>query len=310
MCENNLKSKIAAVFSAVLAAALYAITVPFSKYIMPYVTPVMLAGLMYFGAGTGIGATMLFRRASGKAQSEQLLEKKDLPYVIAMVILDIAAPIFLMFGISLTASANVSLLNNFEIVATTAIAYLIFKEKISPRLTVGIILVVISSLILGFDGSEGFTINIGSVLVICASLCWGFENNCTRKISDKSSDEIVLIKGLFSGAGSIVVAIITGEHFPSLLPILIVLLVGFITYGLSIKFYIMAQASLGASKTSAFYSTAPFLGVGFSFIILGEKPSLQFYIALAVMVLSTAVVIYDTLSNDVDKNKIISESSD
>ena len=70
---------------------------------------------------------------------------------------------------------------------------------------------------------------------------------------------------------------IIGEHLPEILYILAVMLLGFVAYGLSINFYIMAQKNLGAAKTSAFYSIAPFLGVGFSFIILGERPTVKFY---------------------------------
>ncbi len=291
-------AKKTAIFFAILAAALYAINVPLSKILMTDVAPTMLAGFLYLGAGVGIGLLLCAKKMKNKLENEQWLERKDLPYTIAMVVLDIAAPIFLMFGIANTTSANVSLLNNFEIVATSIIALVIFKEKISKRLWSGILLVVLASVILGFEGSGSFKFNIGSVFVLCACLCWGVENNCTRSISDKSSEQIVLIKGIFSGLGSIVVALILGESFPHLIYILEVMLLGFVAYGLSIKFYIMAQKDLGAAKTSAFYSVAPFLGVGFSFLILGERPTLQFYAALIIMLVSTAIMIKDTLGNE------------
>ena len=73
------------------------------------------------------------------------------------------------------------------------------------------------------------------------------------------------------------------------------LLLGFVAYGLSINFYIMAQNHIGASKTSAFYSVSPFLGVAFSMIFVGETPALQFYVAFAIMVAATVLMVKDTL---------------
>ena len=123
----------------------------------------------------------------------------------------------------------------------------------------------------------------------------GFENNCTKMISNKSSVEIVVIKGIFSGLGSLVVALIAGESFPPVQWIFCALLLGFVAYGLSIHLYIMAQKDLGAAKTSAYYSIAPFLGVTFGMLILGERPAIQFYIALIVMIVSTYFMIKDTV---------------
>lgn len=291
-----MNQKRTAVFLALLAAALYAVNVPFSKLLLTAgVNPTILAGFLYVGAGVGVGYMMLVKQALGLPKPANPLIKSDLPYTVAMVVLDIAAPIFLIYGIKLTNAANVSLLNNFEIVATSIIALVLFKEKISAKLWAAIVLVVIAGVILGFEGTEGFVLNTGSLFVLAACICWGFENNCTRSISDKSSEQIVVVKGLCSGAGGIAVALIIGEAFPSAAYVLLAMLLGFISYGLSINFYIMAQKDLGAAKTSAFYSVAPFLGVGFSFLFIGETPGLQFYLALAIMVLSTVIMVMDTL---------------
>ncbi len=288
------------IFFAVLAAALYAVNVPLSKLLqeIAHVPPTMLAGFLYLGAGSGIAVMLFIKKITNRELNEQWLTKKDLPYTVAMVVLDIAAPIFLMLGIANTAAANVSLLNNFEIVATSIIALVIFKEKISKRLCSAILLVVVASVILGFEGADALAFDKGSLFVILACVCWGVENNCTRSISDKSSEQIVIIKGLCSGAGSVIVALAIGEKLPSPLYILSVMVLGFVAYGLSINFYIMAQKDLGAAKTSAFYSVAPFLGVGFSFLILGEAPAPQFYIALAIMTAAAWIMIKETLEND------------
>ena len=223
------------------------------------------------------------------------MSKKELPYTIAMVFLDIIAPVLLMLGLRISNSANVSLINNFEIVATSIIALAVFKEFISKRLWIAIALVMISSIILSFDGVNAFEFNHGSLFVLGACVCWGFENNCTRMLSNKSSVEIVVIKGIFSGAGSMVVAFLVNEQLPELKWIMGVLLLGFVSYGLSIHFYIMAQKDLGAAKTSGYYSVAPFMGVVFGVILLGERPQIRFYVALVIMVMSTLLMIKDTI---------------
>lgn len=291
----NKKTKASAF--AILAAALYAINIPFSKILIEYVDSTMMAGFLYLGAGVGMFLYTTISGVFGKRAVKEPLTKAELPYTIAMIILDIAAPILLMHGLSITTSANATLLNNFEIVATSLMALVVFKEFVSKKLWIAIGLVTIASVILTFEGEGSFQFNIGSLMVLGAATCWGFENNCTRMLSHKSSEEIVIIKGIFSGLGSIITAFILGEQIPDWIYIVLVLLLGFVSYGLSINFYIMAQAKLGAAKTSAYYSIAPFLGVAFSLILLGERPGLQFYVALAVLAVGTVVIVHDTLDD-------------
>ena len=286
-----MKTKNIATFFAILAAALYAINIPLSKVLLNYVQPTMMAAFLYLGAGIGLFL-------SGKATKEQgeQLTKAELPYTVGMIVLDIAAPILLMLGLEQTNSANASLLNNFEIVATSLIAFLAFREKLSKRLTIAIVLVTAASIALSFEGEGSFQFNAGSLLVLGAACCWGLENNCTRMISNKSSVQITTIKGIFSGLGSLIVAFIVGENIPGLLWIGAVLLLGFVAYGLSINFYIKAQKDLGAAKTSAYYSIAPFLGVIFGVLLLQEQPGLQFYLGLVIMIAATVLMVKDTIS--------------
>lgn len=291
-----MRTKHLAILYAIAAAALYAINVPFSKILLDYVGPAMMAAFLYLGAGLGLFIYSAVSKAAGKASPTEPLTRKELPFTLAMIALDIIAPILLMYGIKFSYAANVSLINNFEIVATSIIALFIFKEVISKRLWIAIILVTAASVILTFEGAVAFEFNLGSLFVFGACLCWGFENNCTKMISNKSSVEIVVIKGTFSGLGSLIVALAVGETFPPVHWIFCALLLGFVAYGLSIHFYIMAQKDLGAAKTSAYYSIAPFLGVAFGILILGDRPAFQFYIAFAVMIVSTYFMIKDTVS--------------
>ena len=223
---------------AIAAAAFYALNVPCSKMLLVHISPVFMAGLLYIGAGLGIGFLYLFH-VKRESQSERLC-KKDFPYTLGMVLLDIVAPILLMFGVKYGTSSNASLLGNFEIVATTLIALFIFREKVSKRLWIAILFITLSSFILSFENTDSFNFSVGSIFVLGATICWGLENNCTRKISDKSTYQIVTIKGLCSGIGSIVVSLTTGEMNFAAKFIPLALLLGFVAYGLSIFTYIRA----------------------------------------------------------------------
>lgn len=284
--------KILALIQAVMAAVFYAINMPASKVLLNHIEPTMMAAFLYLGAGIGIG--MLFI-STPKARKGERLNRKDFPYVFGMVVLDIIAPILLMIGLLHTNSSTASLLNNFEIVATSIIALFIFKETISKRLWVAISLVILSSCILSVDNASNFQLSWGSVLVLLAAFCWGFENNCTRKIASKDTYEIVAIKGIFSGLGSLIIALAIGERIPKIGLIILALLLGFVAYGLSIFFYIRAQEGLGAARTSAYYAIAPFVGAALSFMFLREPLSLQYGIALLVMLAGSALVVLDTL---------------
>ena len=278
---------------AFLAAVFYAINVPISKVLLQHVGPTTMAALLYLGAGIGIGMMSLFNKKDReKAES---LTKAELPYIVGMIVLDIAAPIFLMLGISYGSSANASLLGNFEIVATTVIALILFKEAVTKRLWLAIGLITLSSILLSFEGTDSFHFSYGSLLVIMATVCWGLENNCTRELSSKSTYQIVMLKGLCSGLGALVISLIKKESFPGFGYIAIALALGFVAYGLSIFMYVRAQNVLGAAKTSAYYAVNPLIGALLAFVFLSESLSLMYVIALIVMVVGSALVVVDTL---------------
>ena len=286
------QNKLKAIMFAFLAAVFYAINVPISKVLLQHVGPTTMAALLYLGAGIGIGIMSLFNKKDReKAES---LTKAELPYIVGMIVLDIAAPIFLMLGISYGSSANASLLGNFEIVATTVIALILFKEAVTKRLWVAIGLITLSSILLSFEGTDSFHFSYGSLLVIMATVCWGLENNCTRELSSKSTYQIVMLKGLCSGLGALVIALIKRESFPGIGYIAIALALGFVAYGLSIFMYVRAQNVLGAAKTSAYYAVNPLIGALLAFVFLSESLSWMYVIALIVMVIGSALVVVDT----------------
>ena len=185
------KSQKKAIGFALLAAVLYALNSPFSKLLLSKVPAAMMAAFLYLGAGAGLLVIGLFQRAAGKKSREQPLTRRELPYTVGMVVLDIAAPIFLMLGLQRTTAANAALLNNFEIVATTVIALVLFREAVSKRLWCAVALVTLASLILSFEDKTSLSFSRGSLFVLLACVCWGFEitarGNCPRKIRWKLS---------------------------------------------------------------------------------------------------------------------------
>lgn len=280
MMDGRLRRGIA---FAVLAAALYAINAPFSKLMLAYMPPVLMAGFLYIGAGVGMLLLALIRRLRRTEPRESGLTRAELPYTMAMIALDIAAPICLMVGLNATTAANASLLNNFEIVATAVIALVLFREKISARLWLGIFFVVLSCGILSFEDASSLQFSYGSVFVLLAATCWGFENNCTRKISAKDPLQIVLLKGIFSGTGALVIGLCTGERITAAWSVAAVLVIGFVAYGLSIYFYVYAQRLLGAARTSAYYAVAPFISAILSLLMFRQLPDGAYFAALAAM---------------------------
>ena len=319
------KQQLHAIILALLSAVLYAVSIPISKILLAQAGPTMTASGLYLGAGLGISILYLARKGgSGRkddhggtagslistdeggrtgsreagndeGRERRKLSRDDLPFTLGMIVLDIIAPILLMNGVAGTTAANASLLNNFEIVATSAIAFFIFREKISKRMWAALALIALSSFVLSFEGSASLQFSAGSLLVIASAVCWGLENNCTRMLSSKSTYEIVIIKGLCSGTGMLIIAFILGEKFPPLSSLAVTLLLGFAAYGLSIFIYIRAQEVLGAAKTSAFYALSPFIGALLSFLLLKEGLSRRYLAGLLVMLAGSGIAIYDTL---------------
>ena len=281
-----------AIFLALAAALCYSINIPLSKLLLENAGSCMTAGFLYLGAGISIGMMSLLKGKKKKAK----LTRKDLPYTTGMVVLDIAAPVFLMIGLRGASASLATLINNFEIVATSLIAAVFFRERITGRGWASIALITLSTVVLSLSGSGDWRVSPPLLLVLLATVCWGLENNCTRMISSKDTGEIVTIKGLFSGTGSVIVALLTGESFPEVKYIILTLLLGSVAYGLSIFLYIKAQNIIGAASTSSFYAVNPFLGSLLSFVILKEAITPNYIAALIIMIAGTSLMVRDTLS--------------
>lgn len=289
--------KIIAIIYAILAALFYGFSSPLAKLLLEHISPYFLSSLLYFGAGIGMGIIVLLNKKQREVPLNKTYKKKDIKYIVLMIILDIIAPILLMTGLLSTTASTASLLNNFEIVFTAIIAMIFFKEIIGKKMWISIVLIVVAGALLTFEDFTGFTISIGAIFVLLASLAWGLENNCTRMLSHGNPLYVVILKGLGSGLGSFIIALSLNELGGAWYYLALALLLGFLSYGMSLYFYISAQRHLGAARTSAYYAIAPFAGSIFSFLILKDKLSIIFAVAFIVMSIGTYLAIKENQQN-------------
>lgn len=280
------------------AAALYAASAPASKLLLAEATPVFMASFLYLGAGIGMSFVGLFRNNFKPGHKETRLDKGDLTFVVLMIILDIIAPILLMIGLRMTTASNASLLNNFEIAATSMIAFMLFGEKVSKRLWKGIAVITAASMLLSLGEAGSLNFSIGSAFVLLAATAWGFENNCTRMLSLKDPLQVVVLKGLGSGAGSLIVALLIGDSFPELVYVAYALVLGFFSYGMSIWLYVYAQRGLGAARTSSYYAVAPFIGAAISYAVFRDPLSPTFLAALVLMMIGSYLAAFDGINRE------------
>jgi len=142
----------------------------------------------------------------------------------------------------------------------------------------------LASIFLSTNFGSGFGLSLGALGIILACVLWGADNNFTRNISGKDPLAIVAWKGLVAGTFSFLLAFFLGNQLPSFVNILYILLLGFVSYGLSTMLFIRSMRGLGAARTSALYGTAPLAGVLLSIVIFGELPSFLFIIAAVLMI--------------------------
>jgi drug/metabolite transporter (DMT)-like permease len=269
---------------AITGAVLFGASAPLSKVLLGNIDPILLAALLYLGSGSGLLLFKLSRRLSGLGDGEPL-KRRDTPWLAGSVLAGgVAAPIMLMLGLSSTPAATASLLLNFECVATTLLAAFLFQEYIGKRIWLAIGGITAASAILSFNGTQ-FGLSIGVLGILFACILWGFDNNLTRNISSRDPLSIGIIKGLVAGAFSFILALLLGAQLPSLALILATMLLGAVSYGLSVALFILSMRYMGAARASAWLGTAPFAGVIISFIIFQSFPGLTFLVALPFMIL-------------------------
>jgi drug/metabolite transporter (DMT)-like permease len=267
-----------AVIYALLSAALFGASTPAAKLLIGTMHPVVLAGLLYCGAG--IGVALLRRLPAGvlhpTGAEEGVLRRADVPWLAAAIAAGgIVGPILLMAGLASTDAATASLLLTFEGAATVLLAWFVFGENFDRRIALGMVLLLLGAVVLSWSGTPSLTTMIGPLAIVGACAAWGLDNNLTRKVSLADPLQIVQWKGLVAGPINLALGLSAGGALPGAIPLLAAGVVGFLGYGVSLALFVVALRHLGAARTSAYFSTAPFLGAVVAIALLGEPFSLQ-----------------------------------
>lgn len=265
---------------AMASALLFGASTPAAKAIIGGVNPLMLAGLLYLGSGCGIAIGRLFAPKSESAK----LKPADLPWLAATVLFGGAlGPALLMLGLTTTTGAVASLLLTLEGVFTAVLAWVVFKESFNRRIGIGMLAIFIGAVILALQGPGGQAALTGALAVATACLCWAIDNNCTSKISHVEAPVLASIKGIAAGVANVTLAFFVGAHLPPLPTIGSALVIGLLGYGLSLILFVLALREIGAARTGAYYSTAPFIGAVTGLLFLHEPFNLALIVAGGLM---------------------------
>lgn len=268
---------------ALASAALFGLATPFAKLLLDGTQAWLLAGLLYLGAGLGLGLYTLIRRTGGQAPREAPLSRADLPWLAAAIVAGgVIAPVLLMLGLELTTASSGSLLLNLEGIATLALAALVFREHIGGRLLLGAALIIAGAMALSWSGSF-FVLDRGALLIAGACLAWGADNNLTRRISGADPVRITMLRGLIAGSVNVAIGLADGATLPPPALLAGTLVTGFLGYGVSLVLFVMSLRRLGAARTGAFFSTAPFIGALAAIALLSDPVTPQFLLAGALM---------------------------
>jgi drug/metabolite transporter (DMT)-like permease len=278
---------------AVLAATLFGASAPVAKMLLGKIEPIPLAAFLYLGSGAGVLLFKAVRRVgSGPERTEARIRTVDIPWLVgAVAVGGVAAPVVLMFSLRTTPASTASLLLNFEGVATALLAAFVFREAIGGRAWVAIACITAGSILLTLDLRGSWMVSVGALGVIAACVLWGLDNNLTRNLSGKDPLSIVAVKGIAAGGFSLILAIIVRSPFPEPPVALVAMLLGSLSYGISIALFILAMRSLGAARTSAFFGTAPFVGALLSILLLGEIPNVLMIISLPILVVGAVLLL-------------------
>lgn len=271
--------------NALLAAFLFGANAPLAKLALSEIHPVMMAAFLYLGSGLGLIIMWGIKRGFGNNDvTEAFLKVGDLKWMAGAILAGgVAAPILLMAGLASTPASTVSLLLAFEVVATIVLAYTIFREHIGQRVWIATGIITAGTIVLSFTPGAVLTISAGALGVIAACFLWGLDNNLTRVVSLRDPLTISLTKGLVAGTVSFCIAVGIHAPIPGIPLAVTVMALGFVTYGLSIFFFVRSLRTLGVARTGAYFSSAPFIGALLSILIFHELPDAAFFIALPIM---------------------------
>jgi drug/metabolite transporter (DMT)-like permease len=275
-----------------ISATLFGISTPLSKILVGDIPPILLVSFLYLGTALGMFLLgKILKSWHSPLSGEAGIRVHDIPWLLLAIFAGgVIAPILLMSSLEITPAATASLLLTFEGVATMIIAFVVFRESIGRRIWIALGIITLASILLSWNPGAAFGLSIGAVGILLACVFWGVDNNATRTISGKDPFAIVALKGFFAGSIALVLAILEHDILPGISFILFAMILGFLCYGVSMVLFVRALRDLGAARTGAYYSIAPFIGAALSFLIFREYPDLQLVIAFGMMLAGTFVL--------------------
>lgn len=270
------------------SAVLFGLSAPVSKVLLPQVSPWLLAGILYLGAGLGLS---LIRLARPQSERTDRLRREDLPRLMAIILTGGAVgPVLLLIGLARVPGVVGSLLLNLEAVFTMMFAVLAYHERLGRLESLGAFLVVAGALVITGRPESWHANLLGALAIMGACLAWGLDNNLTRQISARDPIQIVQVKTLSAGLGNVVLAALAGHRAPAgIVPAALAL--GFVSYGLSIVLDVYALRLVGAAREAAFFAVAPFAGAVVAVPLLHERFTAPDYAAGMLMALGIVLVV-------------------
>ncbi len=271
---------------ALASAVLFGASTPFAKLLIGNgASPWLLAGLLYLGSGIGLAAVTAVSRFTGSSNSEASLARGDLPWLAFVVLFGgVLGPLLLMIGLATTPASSAALLLNLEGLATMVIAWIVFRENVDRRLLIGAFAILAGAMVLSWQNGP-ISVSGGALAIAGACIAWGIDNNLTRKLSAADPVQIALTKGLAAGAVNFTLAMASGARLPDTFALASAGLIGFLGYGISLVLFVLALRHLGAARTGAYFSTAPFIGAVLAIVMFGEPLSARLLAAGALMAL-------------------------
>ncbi len=280
-----------AIVLALGSAVLFGLGAPAAKLLLARVDPWLLAGLLYGASGVGLGLLQAARRSFSRVEiTEAPLRRRDWPWLGGAILTGgVGGPVLLMFGLAKGRASDAALLLNLEGVFTALLAWFVFREHFDRRIAGGMTAISAGAVVLAWDPVQGFAPSWSALCVTAACAVWALDNNLTRKVSASDPIQIAALKGATAGAVNIGLASLRDAAAPGGVTIAASAVVGLLSFGLSLVLYIVALRHLGAGRTGAYFSTAPFVGAVAGVLVLGEPVTLRLVVAAALMALGVGL---------------------